>query len=129
MEALHFRDNSGFTVSLPGRLSSVDINNYRPKRSFGQGNIFTPVCHSVHRGVWSREGGLQFFGGVWSWGGLQFFRGEGLQFFGGLQFFFFFDFCFLWGYPPPLEYGQRSADTHPTGMHSCSMIQLLMQSF
>ena len=22
---------------------------YRPKRSFGQGNIFTPVCHSVHR--------------------------------------------------------------------------------
>ena len=25
---------------------------YRPKRSFGQGNIFTPVCHSVHRGVW-----------------------------------------------------------------------------
>ena len=23
---------------------------YRPKRSFGQGNIFTPVCHSVHRG-------------------------------------------------------------------------------
>ena len=24
--------------------------NYRPKRSFGQGNIFTPVCHSVHRG-------------------------------------------------------------------------------
>ena len=23
---------------------------YRPKRSFGQGNIFTSVCHSVHRG-------------------------------------------------------------------------------
>ena len=22
---------------------------YRPKRSLGQGNIFTPVCHSVHR--------------------------------------------------------------------------------
>ena len=22
------------------------------KRSFGQGNIFTPVCHSVHRGAW-----------------------------------------------------------------------------
>ena len=27
---------------------------YRPQRSCGQGNIFTPVCHSVHRG----EGGL-----------------------------------------------------------------------
>ena len=26
---------------------------YRPKRSFGQGNIFTPVCHSVHRGGFS----------------------------------------------------------------------------
>ena len=25
-------------------------SGYRPKRSFGQGNIFTPVCHSVHRG-------------------------------------------------------------------------------
>ena len=24
--------------------------HYRPKRSFGQGNNFTPVCHSVHRG-------------------------------------------------------------------------------
>ena len=23
---------------------------YWPKQSFGQGNIFTPVCHSVHRG-------------------------------------------------------------------------------
>ena len=23
---------------------------YRRKRSLGQGNIFTPVCHSVHRG-------------------------------------------------------------------------------
>ena len=24
--------------------------DYRPQRSCGQGNIFTPVCHSVHRG-------------------------------------------------------------------------------
>ena len=24
--------------------------NYRPQRSCGQGNIFAPVCHSVHRG-------------------------------------------------------------------------------
>ena len=30
-------------------------NFYRPQRSCGQGNIFTPVCHSVHRGVSSRE--------------------------------------------------------------------------
>ena len=26
------------------------LNFYRPQRSCGQGNIFTPVCHSVHRG-------------------------------------------------------------------------------
>ena len=29
---------------------------YRPQRSWGQGNIFTPVCHSVHS--W----------GGWGWG-------------------------------------------------------------
>ena len=33
-----------FTLALAGFFF------YRPKRSFGQGNIFTPVCHSVHRG-------------------------------------------------------------------------------
>ena len=27
-----------------------DLYYYRPQRSCGQGNIFTPVCHSVHRG-------------------------------------------------------------------------------
>ena len=25
------------------------FNFYRPKRSFGQGNVFTGVCDSVHR--------------------------------------------------------------------------------
>ena len=28
-----------------------DTYNYRPQRSCGQGNIFAPVCHSVHRRV------------------------------------------------------------------------------
>ena len=38
------------------------------KQNLGQGNIFAPVCHSVHRrGVWF--GGCLFPGGVWSqWG-------------------------------------------------------------
>ena len=27
-----------------------EVYVYRPQRSCGQGNIFTPVCHSVHRG-------------------------------------------------------------------------------
>ena len=31
--------------------SAVTLTFYRPQRSCGQGNIFTPVCHSVHKGV------------------------------------------------------------------------------
>ena len=36
------------------------------KRSLRQGNIFAPVCHSVHGGVWSR--GVPGQGGAWSRG-------------------------------------------------------------
>ena len=32
-------------------LCGICNSDYRPQRSCGQGNIFTPVCHSVHRGV------------------------------------------------------------------------------
>ena len=64
------------------------------KRNLGQGNVFTPVCHSVHRGVCIR--------GVHGGGGLHP---------GGL------------GRPPaPSEttgYGHRLGGTHPTGMRSC----------
>ena len=61
---------------------------YRPKRSFGQGNIFTSVCHSVHRGGLSGPGGglsgpggcLVPGGGVWSGpGGFSKFSGGGLH--------------------------------------------------
>ena len=31
-------------------FSGFSYTFYRPQRSCGQGNIFTPVCHSVHRG-------------------------------------------------------------------------------
>ena len=49
------------------------------KRSLGQGNIFTPVCHSIHRGGvhgCSGEGGMRGFirvGGVcgFIWGGMR----------------------------------------------------------
>ena len=27
----------------------LDSNNYRPQRKLRKGNVFTPVCHSVHR--------------------------------------------------------------------------------
>ena len=40
----------------------------------GQGNIFTPVCHSVHRGAM-----LQISGGM-----LQIFRGDAPNFQGGV---------------------------------------------
>ena len=31
-------------------VSIPTIACYRPQQSYGQGNIFTPVCHSVYRG-------------------------------------------------------------------------------
>ena len=36
----------------PTSESGTPTYYYRPQRSCGQGNIFTPVCHSVHRGVY-----------------------------------------------------------------------------
>ena len=51
------------------KLINITVNYYRPKRSFGQGNIFRSVCHSVHRGgvcsKFSGGGGclLQILGG------------------------------------------------------------------
>ena len=45
----------GGESSYPGQLSQY-VNFYRPQRSCGQGNIFTPVCHPVHRGGGSPAG-------------------------------------------------------------------------
>ena len=42
-----FRQNCKTCLALKGILANI----YRPQRSCGQGNIFTPVCHSVHWGV------------------------------------------------------------------------------
>ena len=68
---------------------------YRPKRSFGQGNIFTPVCHSFcsQGGVCAPDFALIFRGGapdfalIWGglfWGGfLQIFGGGSSRFWGG----------------------------------------------
>ena len=68
------------------------------KRSLGQGNMFTPVCHSVHRevylvpgGVLSPRGVYLILGGVLSPGGHGFlgcgFFGVGGVFFWGACFF------------------------------------------
>ena len=64
-------------------------NFYRPQTKLWEGNVFTPVCDSVHgggRGSLSRWG---LFGG----------RGGSLS-----------------GRPP---HGGRAGGTYPTGMHSC----------
>ena len=108
-----------------------------------------PACLAGQSG----GGGLVWGGGV---GVSPIFRGEGVggvgcpifwevsNFWGAVKggppnsFFwwggeFFFDLCFLWGYIPPrdqtLEYGQRSAGTHPTGMHSCLLFLPLIYVF
>ena len=115
------------------------------KRSLGQGNIFTPVCHSVHGGggrgacvaggrVWLGGAcvarGACMAGGVCVAGGMH---GQGVHGQGGT--------CMAGGghvwlggmhgggmrgmHPlPPADttstaYGQPSGGTHPTGMHSC----------
>ena len=101
------------------------------KRSLGQGNMFTPVCHSVHGGGgWSR-GGLSGLGGAWSCGGGAWFQGDawfrGCLVLGG----YLVGGCLvLGGVPGPgglVPEGCRvktppmatAADgTHPTGMHS-----------
>ena len=61
------------------------------KRSLGQGNVFTPVCHSVHGG----RAGLHPGGRVSAFWGV----GVGV------------------GHTPLMGYGQRAGGTHPTGMH------------
>ena len=92
----------------------------------GQGNIFTPVCHSVNGGylVWSLGGvpGLVLGGCTWQTPqdqvhppGTRYIPGPGTT---------------RTRHPlgpgtpsgpgtPPPEYGKRTAGTHPTGMHSC----------
>ena len=95
---------------------------YRPQTKFGQGNIFAPVCHSVHRrgvpgprsggGAWSRRGAWSRVGGCLVPGGGCLVPGGG---------------CLVWrGSAPggdawwrPPGTATASGGTHPTGMHSC----------
>ena len=98
------------------------------QNEFGQGNIFTGVCLSTGGGCL-----LQIFGGCL----LQIFGGEvaAPNFRGGCLLQIFGGGCLLQnfgGVPAPKfrgglqfsEYGQRSAGTHPTGMHSFLSLSL-----
>ena len=74
----------------------------------------------IFQGVPNFSGGfLQFFGGSPIFRGrVSNFRGGPPIFWGVLQFF-------GWGgWSPTPEYGQRSAGTHPTAMHSCNLMKL-----
>ena len=96
-------------------LFSISIN-YRPQRSCGQGNIFTPVCHSVHRGVclsacWDTSPPLPPtpYSKHPPPGSDTPLPGPDTT------------------PPAPLKqtpaYGLRAAGTHPTGMHSCCIFE------
>ena len=101
------------------------------KRSLGQGNIFTPVCHSVHRGVPGPRG-VSAPGGCLLWGvpgpggclvrGVCFQRvpgpggclvWEGIGSQGGLLL----GVGGAWWRLPQMT--TAAGSTHPTGMHSC----------
>ena len=68
-----------------------------------QGNIFAPVCHSVHRG------GCLVGGGCLVWG----MPGPGG--------------CLLPGGAAPSRTATAADGTHPTGMHSCSTYFLTVE--
>ena len=44
------------SIFLPPPTKLYEGNITARKQSLGQGNVFTPVCHSVHMGVHSRGG-------------------------------------------------------------------------
>ena len=72
---------------------------YRPQTKFGQGKVFTPMCHSVGVGV---EGSALHprtvcLGGLYVGGATSPHLAS----------------------PSTTGYGQQAGCTHPTGMHSC----------
>ena len=87
------------------------------KRSLGQGNIFTPVCHSVQGGrAWLLRGAcMVLFGGLHG-----FIPGAGVVFPGACMVFLGGGACVVFSvFSDTLRYSQWAGGTHPTGMHSC----------
>ena len=90
--------------------SHLSCSYYRPQTKLREGNVFTGVRDSVHRGAawsqgvaWSRgvpgPGGCLVPGGAWSQGGLVWGVGA-------------------WWRPP--RTATAAGSKHHTGMHSCS---------
>ena len=91
--------------------------------------IFSQACVILFTGGVSSRGGVSKFLG---WGVLQIFRGSPIFFWGGRVGDVVSNFS---GGSPifregvlQLEYGQCSAGTHPTGMHSC-ILKVLFLTF
>ena len=80
-------------------LKQCSLLSHIRKRSFGQGNMLTPVCHSVHGG-----GGELVPRGCLVRGGLVRGRVPGPGRVPGGN---------------PLQTATAVGGTHPTGMHSC----------
>ena len=81
------------------------------KRSLGQGNVFTPVCDSVHRGGESAP----------LHAGIHLAIGRPAPRQAHTHSYPWADIPSL-GKPPPsdtTEYGQQAGGTHPAGMHTC----------
>ena len=94
--------------------SNVTVFLLPPANIVCEGNVFTPVCDSVNMGGVHGEGGMHGKGGhAWRKGGCM--RGEG----GG----------HAW-YARPLRdmAGQCAGGTHPTGMHSCTLLLCVVKT-
>ena len=89
-------------------LGTNILSSLPPVTKLVQGNVFTPVCHSVHSG-----GGPRGLSDTplpsTSWDNIP-----------PVQ-------CML-GYTPPaqcvLGYGQQVGSMHPTGMHTCCQFKM-----
>ena len=97
--------------SKKGDIPYTVTNVYRPQRKLREGNVFTPVCHSVHKGRVSASG---------SGGGCLPLGPGGVHPPGQTpprQTPPWADTHL--GRHPPVEMTIEAGGTHPTGMHSC----------
>ena len=104
---------------------------YRPQTKFGQGNIFAPVCHSVHRGEYQGRYPVGRYTPLQAgtpWVSTPPGRYTPLGWYTTWQVHRPGRYIPLAGTPAGrytpfqqcmLGYGQQADSTHPTGMHSC----------
>ena len=133
-----------------GGAAVVSITNYRPQRSWGK-VIFSEACvnNSVHGGerAWLHRGGgmhgfiwgacVVLFGGhAWFylggvrgfiWGGMHGFIWGGMRGFIRGHAWFYWGVCMVFSvFSDTMRYGQWAGGTHPTGMHSCLLINFII---